>query len=653
MLFERLLIENLGIFKGAHSIELLPTGTARPIVLVGALNGSGKTTVIEALQLALYGKRAAYGWRGAASYTQYLERTRNRHAKPTEPTVAEVTLRLADGRRVRVRRHWSFSKTQPREYISVYLNDAPEPDLTLSETWEEEVERLLPARLSELFFFDGERIEKLADPTQSADVLRAAVASLLGLDLVDHLVADLDILRTRQRQKFLADSDRAQLEALNAQYDLACQEREDLLQNKAAISVKLDRAEAERAAIDRKVHEQGGDRFQQRELLASQVAAEQGRIAALDQQLRQVATGALPLKLVTPLLVSMRDDAVRKINSTDARTNAALTQQLKKLSQWVSHRPFSKSVKTELHEYVRLATIRLSNNHCMLDDKLHWERLESRLDGLLTSVLREASESATMVIEQLAVSSEKLHALQERLAQVPEQEQLAAILRTQGAAQATVSLLTAEAIQYDQQLQVVERTLHLIRQQRTELVERATESVEATRISDYCQRSAKTLAVYRANLVQRRREQLEQLILEAFQLLARKSDLVGQVKLDNETMAVTLLTPDGQTLLTQQLSAGERQLLAVAMLWGLARASGRPVPVVIDTPLGRLDGDHRRTLVERYFPDASHQVILLSTDQEVDADFSQLLDDSVAHRYLIGYDESRRSSAFSPGYFSG
>jgi DNA sulfur modification protein DndD len=89
------------------------------------------------------------------------------------------------------------------------------------------------------------------------------------------------------------------------------------------------------------------------------------------------------------------------------------------------------------------------------------------------------------------------------------------------------------------------------------------------------------------------------------------------------------------------------------MLWGLARATGRPVPVVIDTPLGRLDGEHRRALVERYFPDASHQVILLSTDEEVDADLSRRLENAVAHRYLIGYSSADQSSSFRPGYFGG
>jgi DNA sulfur modification protein DndD len=57
------------------------------------------------------------------------------------------------------------------------------------------------------------------------------------------------------------------------------------------------------------------------------------------------------------------------------------------------------------------------------------------------------------------------------------------------------------------------------------------------------------------------------------------------------------------------------------LLWALRQVSGRPLPVVIDAPLGRLDGDHRQNLVERYSPRASQQVILCSTGTEVDAEF--------------------------------
>jgi DNA sulfur modification protein DndD len=652
MLIERLLMENLGVFRGQHSIELLPTDPRRPIVLVGALNGSGKTTIIEALQLALYGKRAGYGWRGAGSYPQYLEHIRNRDAKPTESTVAEVTLRLPDRRQLRVCRQWSFTKAQPREFLSVYLNAAATPDLMLSEAWDEEVERLLPARLSELFFFDGERIEKLADPAQSADVLRAAVASLLGLDLVDHLSADLEILKMRQKQKVLSSADEEHLQTLNAQYDAVCREREDLEQRRASLVMRLDRAQAECDNTDRRLREQGGDRFQQRERLTSEAAAERGRAAALEEQLRHLSAAALPLQFLRPLLKGLRDEAAVKASTTDGSASRAINNHLDHFLGWLARRKFPAKVKSDLREYARVARDRVATPTESEGD-FKWANLNIRLGTLLTSGLKETIDSVRMLLNDLALSTERLHAVEEQLSQVPEQEQLAELLRAQGAAEAAVAALNAEAARLTTQLQSTDRSLKTIQQQRSELLDRATESGEAARLSAYCQRSIKTVAVFRANLVQRRREQLEQLILEAFQLLARKSDLVGRVKLDNETMAVSLLTPSGQELATQQLSAGERQLLAVAMLWGLARASGRPVPVVIDTPLGRLDGEHRRALVERYFPDASHQVILLSTDQEVDADFSDLLEESVAHRYLIGYDEASRSSAFSPGYFAG
>jgi DNA sulfur modification protein DndD len=100
-----------------------------------------------------------------------------------------------------------------------------------------------------------------------------------------------------------------------------------------------------------------------------------------------------------------------------------------------------------------------------------------------------------------------------------------------------------------------------------------------------------------------------------------------------------------------KLSAGERQLLATSLLWGLARASGRPIPTVIDTPLGRLDSTHRRHLVERYFPVAAHQVILLSTDEEIHEQNLPRLKPAIARSYRLEFDDALRRTTVEPGYF--
>lgn len=101
----------------------------------------------------------------------------------------------------------------------------------------------------------------------------------------------------------------------------------------------------------------------------------------------------------------------------------------------------------------------------------------------------------------------------------------------------------------------------------------------------------------------------------------------------------------------ESLSAGERQIYAIAMLDALAKTSGRKLPIIIDTPLGRLDSKHRKKLVENYFPSASHQVIILSTDTEIDKTYLTSLKDHISHTIMLDYIGTEGSSSVEPGYF--
>ncbi len=112
-----------------------------------------------------------------------------------------------------------------------------------------------------------------------------------------------------------------------------------------------------------------------------------------------------------------------------------------------------------------------------------------------------------------------------------------------------------------------------------------------------------------------------------------------------------LFDDNGQEIPKHRLSEGEKQVFAVSVLWGLAQSSPRPLPAIIDTPMARLDSEHRLHLVERYFPNASHQVIILSTDTEVDQDFYAKLQPHVARAYHLNYDEAEKVTVAREGYF--
>ena len=88
------------------------------------------------------------------------------------------------------------------------------------------------------------------------------------------------------------------------------------------------------------------------------------------------------------------------------------------------------------------------------------------------------------------------------------------------------------------------------------------------------------------------------------------------------------------------------------MLKALAEVSGRKLPMIIDTPLARLDSIHRDRLVENFYPTASHQVIILSTDTEIDISYKEKLTPYLAQSYLLNFNEKSETTEVSTGYFN-
>ena len=101
----------------------------------------------------------------------------------------------------------------------------------------------------------------------------------------------------------------------------------------------------------------------------------------------------------------------------------------------------------------------------------------------------------------------------------------------------------------------------------------------------------------------------------------------------------------------ESLSAGEKQLMVIALLWALAICSKKKLPVIIDTPLSRMDSNHRTSLITTYFPQASDQTIILSTDSEIDAQYYELMKPNIGDEFTLIYNDSLKCSTIERGYF--
>ena len=237
----------------------------------------------------------------------------------------------------------------------------------------------------------------------------------------------------------------------------------------------------------------------------------------------------------------------------------------------------------------------------------------------------------------------------------PEDAAIGQFLERLRAASERMGTLNEEARQLDQTIaerraEWENRTakLHAIQEREAKDEFAQDDRLRMTRIAA---RTKVVMQQFLTRATERKIDRLSDLITESFRYLLRKQSLVERIQIDPSTFAITLFNHVGHALPRERLSEGEKQIFAISVLWGLARASAHPLPAIIDTPMARLDAAHRRHLVERYFPNASHQVLILSTDTEVDRHYYQALQPHIARAYHLRYDEETRATYAEPGYF--
>ena len=123
------------------------------------------------------------------------------------------------------------------------------------------------------------------------------------------------------------------------------------------------------------------------------------------------------------------------------------------------------------------------------------------------------------------------------------------------------------------------------------------------------------------------------------------------ITFDKDTYIIEAVNKDQKIVGLEDLSAGERQLLAISIVWTLSEVSKVNVPIVIDTPLGRLDSKHREQLITKYFPQAGAQTIILSTDEEIIGKYYKSLKPYIGNEYLCTENEKAQSGKILRGYF--
>lgn len=654
MILNRVTLHNFGTYRGRQTMDLRPPSAKRPIILVGGLNGRGKTTLLDALQLALYGKRARCSNRGALKYEEYLRRSISRQVPAEDGAAVEVEFEhIEEGQRRTfvIHRSWAGTTTGVRERVQV-LRDG-HLDRLLTEHWDDHVDSFIPVGISGLFFFDGEKIEELATGNNAQAILENSIASLLGLDLVSRLSADLLVLERRKAASAMEPNERRQLNEIESTLARLQSRLDESLDERASYRSSIDGLYADHAANTKRFRDEGGEFYMNRAALEREREIAERDLAATEHSLRELAAGALPLALVQDLLeaVATQDVKERDAGLDNALHDLLATRDAAVVADLQAKHKGAAATLAILLERDRAQRVRPHQEaYLKLSDG---ER--TLLSELRAATIPAAVESAHLLLLEWNTAGEALTHATRSLASVPDEKIIADIHAELDRLAARIKEQEHELARCDGVVASVERELKVMTAKRDALTraarDRGLDQEDDARLVIHSERVRTTLEHFRAAVLRDHVSRISALVLDSFRRIARKTSLISRLSIDPSTFELHLVAGDGAVLPPERLSAGERQILAVSLLWGLARASGRPIPTIIDTPLGRLDIQHREHMLKHYFPAASHQVLLLATDAEVDVDAFVLLEPSIGREYVLDFDDATGSTTIRVGNF--
>ena len=645
MIITKLTFHNFGVYAGNNVFEF---ESSKPVALIGGMNGRGKTTFLEGVLLALYGANSfAYSESKYSSYGQYLKAFVNT-ADGSLETYVELEFKLENetDERYLIRRSWPGNGQRTRETIQVKKDG--QDNTFLTDNWAMFIENILPSGLSSFFFFDGEKIAELAVENTNAQ-MKESIKTLLGISVLDLLNNDISRIVNRVGKRSNDKVYTKELKILRErknQTEVALQIIDDRIAETSA-QIEEVRKKLEKAKVD--YTSKGGDIVVQRQDLFTERTALVAKVEQGKETLIGVAASELPLLLVKDLL---EDISVQAAKEHETKLLGYTVDKIHYMFETYSNGGDSNSVRDFISYVENKAAEESTEIVFDISDQSFYQ---------LTSLLRNGLMNAQgNMLQNMATCQKgiaKIDEIDSYLSVDIDEKALSKIYKK-------IKTLEQEIIEHEASLEIAQK-------QRTGLngdvmratseynrfVENMLSNLESDddngRILKYAHHATQVLAEYKIRLQKKKIGTLAETMTKCYKQLANKKNLISRIDMDAVTLDFVYLNADNQIVPKESLSAGEKQLMVISLLWALAICSKKKLPVIIDTPLSRMESVHRVALIKTYFPNASDQTIILSTDSEIDKHYYEIMKDTVGDEFTLVYDDELKCSKIKKGYFLG
>lgn len=708
MKINKLSLYNFSSFEGINEFDFSVYNEEKNIILIGGKNGAGKTSLFSAIKIALYGP-LAFGYVGInPHYVSKIKECINTKAFQTSKVEARVQISISimverEIRIYEITREWDYSSQRLIEnyYVKTAGKMLTEQELSYFQNY---LQSLVPPDLFEFFLFDGEEVGSLFSTKAYNAYVKNAVYVLCGLDIYE-------IIRkyTRGYAGKTSSVDEAivfkEYDEIKSSIEVVEKTKEKTALEIEGIQGELDQLETDLIELETAFRNAGGLTRDTRKRLAQEFEKAERVKAESSAKIKLFVEGIMPFYIVRGLneRVAEQLDIEEKGNIYNYVQKKLSTDDIRKAFEGIL--PESTIDATLKLLLAKLKPEGLREDSLPLHDLSKEET--NRVNAMISSVSNFDELDMVNTVKQKQTASEQTMEINRTLKNAITDEDATQFIEKEKELLSRKDKLKRKL--YEKGISLEQTTVQLFELESQR--ERKWQHIKDTTQNKHVYELSNGLSAMMDNLLAKKtveiRHKLEKLIVNNLQKIYRKNNLITHIEIDksfqfnlyqnvtyNAGELAYLLRNLGkadfsvlvgkhglETLFEKygvdsfnklqkslvfnasdtfelyknidlnRLSKGERQIFILSLYWAIIELSGQDIPFVIDTPYARIDANHRKEISEKFFPNISSQVVILSTDEEINEEFYGIIKPHIAREYLLINEEDQNKTTVMNHYF--
>lgn len=671
MIIKSIELNNFRIYNGVNKIDLAPTED-RNVIIISGHNGFGKTTFLMSLVWCLYGRQMdkvddlyKKEIEEKGGYGRYIGNSLNKEAQRQGKTrfsvsVTFTNVEIPDTTCTEITIIRSYDSATSTDDELQILIDGRESDL-FSDRQEEEFfirDYILPIEIAKFFFFDAEKIVSFAEintPEQRRE-LSKAYSQVLGIQKYDTLKKELERLQDEYRKEAAKPEDKKNFIDITAEIEKAENEIENIEQQikdakEKQIQLRYDFTqlheklirEGDLMSIER-LHELENERDAQRTKLDE---AQEGL-----KDLYNYIPFGLAGNIVSDVAEQLKQEKAFKQNKlqlegVEEKTDTIINE----LDQ--ARTNYQGLIDIKVRDFYEKEVKRLILKHFYSEfDATQFDGFQTLHDYTdiqnttfleLVVKVKESKTAFEGLSHSYSMAKAELYKIEKEIREAEknaESEYIQGLRKQKDDLGRQRDHISQEIGRFEGRIDQLKEKIKADKQRKEILSKKIDVALKNKAVDDEASRLIHTIQSFLIRFKDEKKKALEQKLEEKLKSFMHKSNFVHRVRVDiqgnGEDVDINLYDAHDKKIDKGNLSMGEKQLFASALLSALVEETQLEFPVFIDSPMQKLDPSHSKNILTKFYPTVSKQVVFFPLLlKELTEDEYGLIEGITSKTYLI------------------